>query len=201
MKRMITIFSVFVMIIGVILFNYSYAYEKTYTLEFKASDVSEDFDLYLLLPKDYILFAIEEDGLNIEYTGVETLKSNDIPSIRVDKESISDELYEEGGVKYIQILLQENEKGKYEFDILSNYNKMNMKYRVKNMNKDDIVHIDNFKISNGVCKVEYNYEKNTIEQHISNFVTILVIILIFILIMIIVLGIISYIKQRKDRRE
>ena len=197
MKRMITIFSVFVMIIGVILFNYSYAYEKTYTLEFKASDVSEDFDLYLLLPKDYILFAIEEDGLNIEYTGVETLKSNDIPSIRVDKESISDELYEEGGVKYIQILLQENEKGKYEFDILSNYNKMNMQYRVRNMNKDDIVHIDNFKISNGVCKVEYNYEKNTVKQPDTEFIPFVTKVLMIILVVIIVVGIIAYIKQRR----
>lgn len=197
MKRMITILSVFVMIIGVILFNYSYAYEKTYTLEFKASDVSEDFDLYLLLPKDYVLFAIEEDGLNIEYTGVETLKNNDIPSIRVDKESISDELYEEGGVEYIQILLEENEDGKYEFDILSNYNKMNMKYRVKNMNKDDIVHIDNFKISNGVCKVEYNYEKNTVKQPDTEFIPFVTKVLMIILVVIIVVGIIAYIKQRR----
>ena len=197
MKRMITILSVFVMIIGVILFNYSYAYEKTYTLEFKASDVSDDFDLYLLLPKDYVLFAIEEDGLNIEYTGVETLKNNDIPSIRVDKESISDELYEEGGVEYIQILLEENEDGKYEFDILSNYNKMNMKYRVKNMNKDDIVHIDNFKISNGVCKVEYNYEKNTVKQPDTEFIPFVTKVLMVILVVIIVVGIIAYIKQRR----
>ena len=197
MKRMITILSVFVMIIGVILFNYSYAYEKTYTLEFKASDVSEDFDLYLLLPKDYVLFAIEEDGLNIEYTGVETLKNNDIPSIRVDKESISDELYEEGGVEYIQILLEENEDGKYEFDILSNYNKMNMKYRVKNMNKDDIVHIDNFKISNGVCKVEYNYEKNTVKQPDTEFIPFVTKVLMIVLVVIIVVGIIAYIKQRR----
>ena len=197
MKRMITILSVFVMIIGVILFNYSYAYEKTYTLEFKASDVSEDFDLYLLLPKDYVLFAIEEDGLNIEYTGVETLKNNDIPSIRVDKESISDELYEEGGVEYIQILLEENEEGKYEFDILSNYNKMNMKYRVKNMNKDDIVHIDNFKISNGVCKVEYNYEKNTVKQPDTEFIPFVTKVLMIVLVVIIVVGIIAYIKQRR----
>ena len=197
MKRMITILSVFVMIIGVILFNYSYAYEKTYTLEFKASDVSEDFDLYLLLPKDYVLFAIEEDGLNKEYTGVETLKNNDIPSIRVDKESISDELYEEGGVEYIQILLEENEDGKYEFDILSNYNKMNMKYRVKNMNKDDIVHIDNFKISNGVCKVEYNYEKNTVKQPDTEFIPFVTKVLMIVLVVIIVVGIIAYIKQRR----
>lgn len=197
MKRVITILSVFVIIIGIIIFNYSYAYEETYTLEFEASNVSEEFDLYLLLPKDYILFVIEEDGLNIEYTGVETLKNNDIPSIRVDKENISDELYEEDGVEYIQILIEENEDGKYEFDILSNYNKMDMKYRVKNMNKDDIVHIDNFKISNGVCKVEYNYEKNTVKQPDTEFIPFATKVLMIILIVIIVVGIIAYIKQRR----
>lgn len=197
MKRVITILSVFVIIIGIIIFNYSYAYEETYTLEFEALDVSEEFDLYLLLPKDYILFVIEEDGLNIEYTGVETLKNNDIPSIRVDKENISDELYEEDGVEYIQILIEENEDGKYEFDILSNYNKMDIKYRVKNMNKDDIVHIDNFKISNGVCKVEYNYEKNTVKQPDTEFIPFATKVLMIILIVIIVVGIIAYIKQRR----
>lgn len=197
MKRMITIFSAVVMIIGIILLNYSYAYEETYTLEFKASDVSDNFDLYLLLPEDYILFAIKEDGLNIAYIGAETLKNNDIPSIRVNKENISDELYEENGVRYIQILLEENEKGKYEFDILSNYSKMDMKYRVKNMNKDDIAHIDNFKISNGVCKVEYNYEKNTVKQPDTEFIPFVTKVLIIILVVIIVVGIIAYIKQRR----
>ncbi len=197
MKRIITIFSILVMIIGVILFNYSCAYEETYTLEFEASDVNEDFDLYLLLPKDYILFAIEEDGLNIAYTGVDTLKNNDIPSIRVDKDNISDELYEEAGVEYIQILLEENEEGKYEFDILSNYSKMDMKYRVKNMTKDDIVHIDNFKISNGVCKVEYNYEKNTVKQPDTEFIPFVTKVLMIVLVVIIVVGIIAYIKQRR----
>lgn len=197
MKRIITIFSIFVMIIGVILFNYSCAYEETYTLEFEASDVNEDFDLYLLLPKDYILFAIEEDGLNIAYTGVDTLKNNDIPSIRVDKDNISNEVYEEDGVEYIQILLEENEEGKYEFDILSNYSKMDMKYRVKNMTKDDIVHIDNFKISNGVCKVEYNYEKNTVKQPDTEFIPFVTKVLMIVLVVIIVVGIIAYIKQRR----
>lgn len=198
MKRIIIILSIFVMIIGVIFFNYSCAYEETYTLEFEASDINnEDFDLYLLLPKDYILFAIEEDGLNIVYTGVDTLKNNDIPSIRVNKDNISDELYKEDGVEYIQIFLEENEEGKYEFDILANYSKMDMKYRIKNMTKDDIVHIDNFKVSNGVCKVEYNYEKNTVKQPDTEFIPFVTKVLMIVLIVIIVVSIIAYIKQRR----
>ncbi len=197
MKRLITIFSVLLVILSGLLINISCAYDETYTLEFEANDVNEDFDLYLLLPKDYIIFAIQEDGLNIEYTGVETLKNNDIPSIRVNKENINDELYEEDGKEYVQILLEKNEDGKYEFDILSNYPDMDMKYRIKNMNKDYIVHIDNFKINNGVCKIEYNYEEDTVKQPDTEFVSFITKLLIIILIVIIVVGLIAYIKQRR----
>ena len=154
-----------------------------------------------MLPEDYILFVMQEDKLNFRYEGVKTLKDNEIPSIQVNKKNIQNDLYEEDGIKYVQILLEQNEEGKYEFNILSDYDKMDIRYRIKNDERDNIAYIDNFKEQDGVCKIEYNYEKNTIEQHISNFATILVIILIFILIMIIVLGIMSYIKQRKDRRE
>ena len=197
MKRLITIFSVLLVILSGLLINISCAYDETYTLEFEANDVNEDFDLYLLLPKDYIIFAIQEDGLNIEYTGVETLKNNDIPSIRVNKGNINDELHEEDGKEYVQILLEKNEDGKYEFDILSNYPDMDMKYRIKNMNKDYIVHIDNFKINNGVCKIEYNYEEDTVKQPDTEFVSFITKLLIIILIVIIVVGLIAYIKQRR----
>ena len=65
------------------------------------------------------------------------------------------------------------------------------------MNKDDIVHIDNFKISNGVCKVEYNYEKNTVKQPDTEFIPFVTKVLMIILVVIIVVGIIAYIKQRR----
>lgn len=197
MKRLITIFNVLLVILSGLLLNISYAYDETYTLEFEANNVNEDFDLYLLLPKDYIVFAIKEDGLNIEYTGVDTLKNNDIPCIHVNKENINDELYEENGVEYIQILLEENEDGKYEFDILSNYPDMDMKYRIKNMNKDYIVHIDNFKINNSVCKIEYNYEEDIVKQPDTEFIPFVTKLLIITLIVIIVVGFIAYIKQRR----
>ena len=42
-----------------------------------------DLDIYLLLPKEYIIEAIKYDGLDIEYKGVETFKENNIPSINI----------------------------------------------------------------------------------------------------------------------
>ena len=198
MKRLITILSILIMIIGGILLNFSYAKGDTYTLEFKALDVTEGFDLYLLLPKDYILFAIKKDNLNIEYNGAKTLKDNDIPSIHVNKGDVQNELYEEDGVEYVQILLTPDNSGNYEFDILSDYGKIDMKYRIKNANKDNIAYIDNFEIHNGVCKIEYNYEKNTVEQRKTEFIPFLVKLLLLVLIVIIVIGIIAYNKQRRD---
>lgn len=199
MKRLITIFSILMVILGGILLNFSYAaYQDTYTLEFEAFDVAEGFDLYILLPKDYILFAIQKDNLNIAYSGAKTLKDNNIPSIPVDKDDVQDELYVDNGVEYIQILLKPNKDGKYEFDILSDYEKMDMRFRIKNANKDDIAYIDNFKVHNGVCKIEYNYENNKIEQRDKEFIPFLVKLLILVLIVIIVIGIIAYNKQRRD---
>lgn len=198
MRKLVFIFSILLIIILGVLANFSYAYEKMYTLEFEASDVSKSFDLYLLLPKEYIEYAIRKDDLDIEYKGVETLKDNDIPSINIEnKNDISDELYKENGIEYIQILLHQNEDGKYVFDILEDYPDMDMKYRIKNVDKDDIVHINNFEISDDVCKIEYNYDENTIKQPNTTFVPFLMKLLIILLAVIIVIGAVAYIKQRR----
>ena len=198
MKRLVFVFSILLIIILGSIMNFSYAYEKMYTLEFEASDVSKSFDLYLLLPKEYIEYAIRKDNLDLEYKGVETLKDNDIPSINIEnKNDISDELYKENGIEYIQILLHQNEDGKYVFDILEDYPDMDMKYRIKNVDKDDIVHINNFEISDDVCKIEYNYDENTIKQPNTTFVPFLMKLLIILLAVIIVIGAVAYIKQRR----
>ena len=178
--------------------NNSYCYNETVTLEFETVNESEIFDLYILLPKEYIEYVIKNDKLDIEYKGVETLKDNDIPSINVNKENISNDLYKENDEEYIQILLEENENNKYEFDILKDYGKLNIKYRIKNINRDEIVHIDNFKIdSNNVCEIKYNYEENTVKQPNVGFIPFITKLLIVILLITIIVGIIAYVKKRR----
>ena len=178
--------------------NNSYCYDEKITLEFETVDDSEMFDLYILLPREYINYAIKNDGLDIEYEGVETLKNRDLPSINVNKENISNDLYEEDDEEYIQILLEENENNKYEFYILKDYGKLNIKYRIKNINKDEIVHIDNFKIdSNNVCEIKYNYEENTVKQPNVGFIPFITKLLIIVLVIIITVGIIAYVKKRR----
>ena len=178
--------------------NNSYCYNEMVTLEFETVNESEIFDLYILLPKEYIEYVIKNDKLDIEYKGVETLKDNDIPSINVNKENISNDLYKENDKEYIQILLEENENNKYEFDILKDYGKLNIKYRIKNINRDEIVHIDNFKIdSNNVCEIKYNYEENTVKQPNVGFIPFITKLLIVILVITIIVGIIAYVKKRR----
>lgn len=195
-KIIIGIISILLLISGIIGINTVNAKETTYTLRFKADDITEDFDLYLLLPKEYIIFAIKEAGLDIEYNGAETLKENDIPNIEVNKNNIMDEVYQEDGREYVQILFDKNEDNIYEFEVLTSYVDMDIKFRIKNINKDYIAHIDNFKIENGVCEVDYNYRTDEVKQLNQTFIPFLTKLLVIILIIIIVVAIISYIKHK-----
>lgn len=199
-KYLLFLVMIVFLVFQLILFNSnnSYCYDEMVTLEFETVNESEMFDLYILLPKEYIEYVIKNDELDIEYEGVETLKDNDIPSINVNKENISNDLYKENDEEYIQILLEENEDNKYEFDILKDYGKLDIKYRIKNINRDEIVHIDNFKIdSNNVCEIKYNYEENTVKQPNVGFIPFVTKLLIIILVIIIIVGIIAYVKKRR----
>ena len=172
---------------------------STYTiqLEVTKNEEQKSFELYILLPEEYIKYAINKAGLDIQYTGAETLQKNTIPLIDVDNRNIQNETYTEGGEEYIQILLEPNQENQYTFEIIADYPDMNMKLRIKNEEKDFIMHIDNFKIEDTICQIEYNYDKNEIKQPtriVINFGTLL---LIIILIMIVMIGIIAKIKASK----
>lgn len=160
---------------------------------------AKDFELYMLLPEDYIKYAISQAGLNIEYNGAETLRQNEIPLIDIDKSKIQDETYDEGGVEYVQILLEPDEDNTYTFDIIASYSALDMEFRVKNDEKDYIMHIDNFEIEDNVCEIEYDYDNDVIKQPtkiVINFGTLL---LIIILIFIVSIGIISQLKTKNKK--
>lgn len=171
---------------------------KTIDLQLKVTKNvnNANFNMYMLLPKDYIVYAINNANLNIEYDGPNTLKENTIIGINVEKSKIQDETYNEDGIEYVQILLEPTNDNIYNFKILSDYNKLDMKFRVKNDEKDYIMHIDNFKTDDNECKMEYNYDQNQMKQSnkiVINFGTLL---LIVILVLIISVAIISKIKTK-----
>ena len=166
MKKIINIITIIMILSAMFIFapnTYVKAENETYTMKLKEIN-NKDIELYVLLPKEYVEFAIEKDGLNIKYQGVNTLVNNNIPSIKVESGKIYNEVYKDGEVEYLQILLNKNEEGYYNFDVLSEYKKMNIKYRAIVPNGDFIVHIDNFKIEDNLCAMEYDSESNTIKQ-------------------------------------
>lgn len=193
MKKIITI-----AIINIIIFMAGFVYATdTFEIEFKTFDnkKNEKFDLYVLLPEDYIEFAIREAGLELNYEGVNTLNKNEIPGIALKRENILNETYTENGIEYVQIRLEE-ENEIYKFELLEDYPKMDIKFRIKNLQKDYIAHIDNFKIEKGKCEIEYNYAKDTIKQPDKRVMPSGIVILIVILVIILIIAIIARIKGR-----
>ena len=202
-KTIISLFMIIIISLLMIIFNTTNVQAASsdsefFELQFEIinNEENENVDIYLLLPKEYIEFAIEHDNLDIEYEGANTLKENNIPSINVDGLNIEDELYEENGIEYVQILLEKNDDDIYSFDILSDYFDLDMRYRIKNDNKDFIAHIDNFNIENGVCEIEYDYSSDIVKEAGEKMFSLGRIMLIIILIIIIILGISSYIKKK-----
>lgn len=178
----------------------TYASNKssTYTLELQLinNEKNEQNNIYILIPKEYIEFIITKNNLEIEYEGTNTLIENNIPNIYVQKENIEKDIYEEDGMEYIQILLEKDSNDIYKFDVLSDYTKMNIKYRIRSDEKDYIIHIDNFKIENNKCEIEYNVKENIVKQPNKLIIPIGTKILIIILILVIIIGGITYFKQR-----
>ncbi len=194
MKKLITI-----IIIGIMVFMVGCVYAvDTFEMEFKTlnNKKNEKFDLYILLPEDYISFAINEANLDLFYKGPSTITENTIPGLIVKTENVLNDTYTENGVEYVQIRLEKEEEI-YSFDLLENYTKMDIKYRIKNLKKDYIVHIDNFKIEKGKCEIEYDYAKDTIKQPNKKVMPSGIIALIIILITIVIVAGIARIKGRK----
>ncbi len=196
MKK-IAILLIFI-IIMIMQITYSYALFSTIELDFEVINNKEnkDFDLYILLPEKYINFSILNNILDVKYDGANTLKNNDIPGIEVKKENVQDEVYEEDGIEYVQVLLEPDEEGIYKFDLLEDYKKLDIKYRIKNEEKDYILHIDNFKIKRRICEIQYNYDEDIVKQPDETVINITEALFI-ILVAVIIIGIISYIRKRR----
>lgn len=204
-KRITTLFAIIIISLLMIIFNTTNAQATSadnefFELQFKIinNEENENLDIYLLLPKEYIEFAIEHDKLDIEYEGANTLKENNIPSINLGGLNILDDIYEENGIEYVQILLEKNDNNIYSFDILSDYFDLDMKYRIKNDSKDFIANIENFKLNDGICEIEYDYDADIVKQPDRKMFSFGTILLVAILIIILILGISSYTKHKNN---
>lgn len=142
----------------------SYANTEANQFRLKVENANENYDLYILLPKKYIKYAIQHDGLDTKYDGANTLIYNVIPSITVDISKIEKDTYIDDGIEYVQIKLDDLGGQEYVFETISDYTDMDMLYRIKSESRDNIMVIDNFTVSDNICQMVYDYNANIIQQ-------------------------------------
>lgn len=141
-----------------------YASTETSQYRLKVDNANENYDLYILLPKKYVKYAIQHDELDIKYEGTNTLIYNVIPSITVDISKVEKDTYIDDGIEYVQIKLDDLGGQEYVFEIISDYTDMDILYRIKSESRDNIMVIDNFIINDNICQMTYDYSANTIQQ-------------------------------------
>ena len=132
-------------------------------LQLKVINANEDYELYILLPRNYIMYAINHDGLDIDYDGANTLINNTIPSIIVNINNVVKETYIDNRIEYVQIKLDNLGDDEYLFEIIPEYTNMDMMYRIKSDSRDNLMIIKNFQMIKNVCEMEYDYETNEIK--------------------------------------
>lgn len=132
-------------------------------LKLNVTNANEEYDLYILLPKKYIMYAIKHDNLDIDYDGANTLIYNSIPSIIVNIDNVVKETYIDNGIEYVQVKLDNLGADDYLFEIIPEYTDMDMMYRIKSASRDNIMIIENFQMENNKCEMEYDYETNEIK--------------------------------------
>ncbi len=174
--------------------------ENVNKLKLTVVDANEAYQIYILLPKKYIMYAIEKDGLDIEYDKANTLIYNNIPSIPVDIDNVQEETYVENNQEYVQILLDDFGSGEYYFEIIEDYIDMDMLYRVTSQTRDSIIHIDNFELKDNTCKMEYNYKENIIKTNYSKNIKIKIDFNMWQIILIIILLVFTiYLYKRREK--
>ncbi len=137
--------------------------EETYTIEFNIENVENpNYNVYLMIPKDYIEYLIQNSNLNIKYNGPVTLKENTFPSLDIKKENVQEELYEDNNIEYVQVLLEPTIENQYKVNVLKSYPEKDMAFRIEEKETDYnyIIYMEeNFKIEDNICKIYYNYQE------------------------------------------
>ena len=184
-KIVINIVLLFCVIISACLSIYKVQAEEFNEINFNVVNTEEDYKLYLLLPENYInyLNSIRDTNFKIkDIPGNEKAKTAFLSYFNVA--SAKKELYQENGVKYLQVELT-NVAHNFIFYVAPGYLNMDIKLRYTSSSRDIILHLNNFTYNaDGVCKVTYDYLTNdyraddVVKKSVNKYVVILAILLL-----------------------
>ena len=141
---------------------------KIFKIEFNVENAgNSNYNVYVLLSKEYIEEAIRKANLNIKYTGSSTLLENDIPGINIDKDNVIEDLYEDNNKEYVKIVLDKIDENKYEFNIITKYTDDDVLFGIENKEEsyNYIVSLEDFVIEDGCYKVYYDYQEKIAENY------------------------------------
>lgn len=154
-------------------------------VNFTVTNTEEDYIVYLLLPESYIKYINNIKGLNHNITSIPGNEQAIVDYINYfDVNATKKDLYEENGIKYLQVELT-NVAHNFTFYIAPGYKNMDFKLRYTSNTKDVILHLSSFSYNvDGECRVIYDYSSNEfktndeIKESVNKYIVILAILLI-----------------------
>lgn len=137
------------------------------TLDLTIKDMESSYELSLLLPVEYIQYAIENSENKVTYTGPETLVNNDISTLNIDKNSVKPKLFTQENVQYVEVTMTPYSTNHYQFKVLKNYSKLDIKFKILKTGETQstIMYLDDFKFDGeGMCRLTYDAKQDTLKS-------------------------------------
>lgn len=136
----------------------------TYEIQLTMKNKQPSYQMYLLLPREYLEYAIAQQGLDFVYEGPDTLVKYEIPGISVNRANIEKQEYVEEQKQYVSVLLSPDDKDRFFFTVMASYPNQDIKFRYVSGEKDYIIHMDDFRVQDGVCQIEYDGKQDTVKN-------------------------------------
>ena len=137
------------------------------TLDLTIKDMESSYELSLLLPVEYIQYAIENLENKVTYTGPETLVNNDISTLNIDKNSVKPKLFTQENVQYVEVTMTPYSTNHYQFKVLKDYSKLDIKFKILKTGETQstIMYLDDFKFDGeGMCRLTYDAKQDTLKS-------------------------------------
>ena len=159
--KIINIILLFCMICCFLQSFYTVQAEDFYEVNFTVLNTEEAYKVYWLLPEKYINYINQQTNASFKIDEIKgSSKAHSAYISYFNASNIQNEIFEENGVRYLQIELKEVAHS-FLFYIAPGYTDMDYKLRYKSDTRDVILHLNKFTYNeDGDCNIKYDYELN-----------------------------------------
>lgn len=135
--------------------------EDFHKVSFTVLNSEEAYKVYWLLPEKYINYINQQTSENFKIDEIKSSSKARTAYISYfNVANVQNEIYEENGVRYLQIELKEVAHS-FLFYIAPGYTDMDYKLRYKSDTRDVVLHLNDFTYNvDGECTIKYDYNLN-----------------------------------------